>query len=251
MAPSLNIKIIFMICFSSVVAVNMAGNGLVCFILLQKRARRTSISRLLFHLAIADILVAFSLITSFVVAYIVDHPQGPSGDWLCRFVTGRAFAWIGATASSFLLVIVAFERFYATLHPLQKFHRPLYLVPALWILAVLLHIPYFMRSAYDAREVQCLVKFVDHQASRTYFLCRTFLSSVVPICIVSYLYIRVVMCLWFQRSVVPGSSQQFTLRSRNKVTKMLVTVTDIFIICWTPPSVLCTLGSVLMVNNIH
>jgi len=59
-----------------------------------------------------------------------------------------------------------------------------------------------------------------------------------------YLYTRIILCLR-KPGLVQCSSPTAASQSRNKVTKMLVSVSVIFIPCWTPPAVLCVLSPVI------
>ena len=60
------------------------------------------------------------LAPSFIFIHVFTHPDGVTGDWLCRLLTGGTFGWIGAAASVFTLVAVAVERYYAVLYPYEN-----------------------------------------------------------------------------------------------------------------------------------
>ena len=79
---------------------------------------------------------------------------------------------------------------------------------------------------------------------RAYYLAWSFANSLLPISIMGYLYTRIIMCLR-SRVLVTSSASQIVSRSRYKVTKMLISVSVIFISCWTPPVVLCVLSPVI------
>ena len=176
----------------------------------------------------------------------MEQPSGVIGDLLCKFITGGVLGWGAASASSFLLVAIAFERYNATVRPLQTLShgRPSWLVPILWTLAILLDIPSLAVSAYDAESQMCVENFPNYSTTRAYYLTWSFASSVLPICIMGYLYARVILCLR-NRALVPGSSPRSVSQSRDKVTKMLISVSAIFITCWTPPAVLCALSPMI------
>ena len=79
---------------------------------------------------------------------------------------------------------------------------------------------------------------------RAYYLAWSFVNSVLPICIMGYLYVRIILCLR-NRVLVPDSCPRAVSRSKDKVTKMLVSVSVIFVTCWVPPTVLCVLSPVI------
>ena len=165
---------------------------------------------------------------------------------LCKFITGGILGWAAATASSFLLVAVAFERYYATLHPFRSLScsRSRWLVPLLWVLAILLNLPAMVVLAYDIESQTCFQNFPDYTAIRAYYLTWSFFNSILPICNMGYLYVQITLHLR-NRPIMPGSSQALVTRSKNKATKILFRLAAIFITCWTPPSLLCVLNPVI------
>ena len=207
---------------------------------------RASINWLLFHLAIADLLVAVFFIPPCVLSHFIEQPSGLTGDLLCKFIFNGGFGWVAAAASSFLLVMIAFERYYATLYPLQKIRgsRSSWLVPVVWIIAIQLLLPHLLVSIYDAESRGCVENFPDYPTARAYKLTWSFCNSVLPMCIMGCLYVRIILCVR-NRVLVPSSFRNSASKSRNKVTKMLITVSVIYVTCWTPPAVLCLLSPVI------
>ena len=51
------------------------------------------------------------------LSHDVNHPKGIAGTILCAVVTGGGLAHIGAEASLFTVLAVAFERYFAVVHP--------------------------------------------------------------------------------------------------------------------------------------
>ena len=239
-------SLLYALFLTAMILFNIMGNSLVCLLILKNKAMKTSINWLLFHLAVADLLVAVLFIPPCVLSHFVQQPGGVLGDVLCMFITAGTLGWAAASTSSFLLVAVAFERYYATLHPFRSLSRSRsrWLVPVLWVLAILIDIPSIVVSAYDAETQMCVENFPDYTAIRAYYLTWMFFNAVLPICIMGYLYARIIFHLR-NNTIVPGSSHAPMSRSRSKVTKMLISVTAIFITCWTPPAVLCVLSPVI------
>lgn len=61
------------------------------------------------------------------------------------------------------------------------------------------------------------------------------LDFAVPVLIMTALYSKVVYNLWFRRQTNPTEvAQMAVVKSRKKVTKMVLTVTVIFGLCWVP-----------------
>ena len=78
---------------------------------------RTPTNYLLVNLALADIMVALFITPQFILIHSFKHPGGFIGTMLCKLLTGGTFMWLGATASAFTMVVIAFERYYTVLHP--------------------------------------------------------------------------------------------------------------------------------------
>ncbi|XP_078347753.1 allatostatin-A receptor-like [Oculina patagonica] len=239
-------SLVYAVCLAAMIIFNIAGNSLVCLVILKKKAMKTSINWLLFHLAIADLLVAVFFIPPCILSHFMEQPSGVIGDLLCKFFFSGVLGWVAAVVSSFLLVAIAFERYNATLHPLETLsrNRSSWLVPFLSILAILLVTPMFVVSTYDAENQMCVKHFPDYPTARAYYLFWSFCNEFLPISIMGYLYTRISLCLR-NRVLVPGCSPNAMSQSRGKVTKMLITVSVIFIACWTPPAVLCVLSPVI------
>ena len=235
-------SLVFSLSIAAVMIFNIAGNFLVCVVILKKTEMKTSINSLLFHLAIADLLVAVFFFPPTILSHFVEQPSGVTGDLLCKFVFDGALGWVAAMMSSFLLVVIAFERYHATLHPLEQLSRgrSRWLVPIMWILALLLLSPLIVVSKYDVENQICVDNFPNHVTSRVFYLCWSICNELVPITIMGYLYTRIILRL---RAVVlvPVSYPNSVSQSRHKVTRMLISISAIFITCWTPAAVLCIL----------
>ena len=75
------------------------------------------INYLLVNLAAADICYVTFITPRIILSHNFHHPKGITGTVLCAVVTGRGLAWTGAEASIFTLLVVAFERYFAVVHP--------------------------------------------------------------------------------------------------------------------------------------
>ena len=78
---------------------------------------RTPMYYLLVNLVFTDIMVALFIALQFVLIHTFQHPDGVIGTFQCKFLTRRILMWTGAAASAFSLVAIAFERYFALMHP--------------------------------------------------------------------------------------------------------------------------------------
>ena len=113
----------YVICLALIIIFTIADNCLVCGVILKEKTTKTSISWRLFHLAIADSLFAVFFIPPCILSHFIEQPRGVIGDLLCKVVTALSLGYAAASASSFLLVVIAFERYNATLRPLKHLGR--------------------------------------------------------------------------------------------------------------------------------
>ena len=81
---------------------------------------RTPINYLVMNLAVTDMMVATFLAPEVIFIHTFTHPDGVTGDMLCKLLTGGGLAWVGGFASVFTLVTIAIERYYAVLHPYEN-----------------------------------------------------------------------------------------------------------------------------------
>ena len=72
---------------------------------------------LIFNLAVADAVFAAFITPKLIVSLNLKHPGGLGGHVLCVLITGGGFAWVGAFCSTYTLVAIAIERFYAVTDP--------------------------------------------------------------------------------------------------------------------------------------
>ena len=69
------------------------------------------------NLAAADMMVATFFAPYHIFIHTFTHPDGVTGRVLCSLVTGGGFAWVGGACSTFTLVAIAIERYYAVNYP--------------------------------------------------------------------------------------------------------------------------------------
>ena len=74
--------------FCVMVTAALLGNTLVCLVVIQNRKMKTPMNYLLMNLAIADMTVAIFVSPQFIFSRAFVHPEGITGRWLCRFITG-------------------------------------------------------------------------------------------------------------------------------------------------------------------
>lgn len=233
--------------FSLLSLTDFVGNVLVCLIIVQRkrfRFRSSTLDYLFLNLALADITVAVFAIPRYVLNHAFAHPLDSVGDFLCRFVTGGNLMWTGGAASVFTLVTIAFERRHAS-RPYQVGHklskpRLRVLVLSSWIFACLLNLPLFFIMSYDSRSNFCIETWPHPLLPKVYGIIWFSVVGAVPIAIMAIIYSKVVYHLWVKRSL--GRLHHRALFIPRKATKMAITLTVIYSICWLPNLILYILA---------
>ena len=223
---------------------DFVGNILVCLIILQRKRfkfRRSTLDFLFLNLALADITVALFAIPRYVLNHAFVHPLGSVGDFLCRFVTGGDLMWTGGAASVFTLVSIAFERRHASrpYQVRQKLSKSKLrgLVLSSWTFAFLLNLPLFFIMSYDGESNFCIENWPHPLLPKVYGIIWFSVVGAIPISIMAVLYSKVVYHLWVKRSIASRLHRRAILIPR-KATKMAITLTVIYSICWLPNLIL-------------
>ena len=248
----------FAIFFSILIFINLVGNTLVILVVVLNKPMRSPINYLLINLATADIIVAVFIGIPFIITPSLTHLEGKMGDVLCKLFTGGNLGWVGALASVFTLVAVAIERYGAVLYPhsqkgkLTK-TKIIVLVVLCWTLSALWAIPGFNAVTYIPEIKGCAHSWSKPIYAHFYTVGWSVVAGVIPIGILGALYSRMVYHLWFKKDSVREETQKALKRHRKRVTKMVVFVTIIYILCWVPELLIYFLGftGTITLDGIH
>ena len=228
---------------SVIILINLLGNGLVCLVVLRYRDMRTPINYLLVNLALADMLVALSITPQYVIRWTFHHPNGTAGDYMCKFITGGNFIWIGGEVSAFSLVVIAVERYWAVVRPLDgrsrlTTRRLITVVTAGWIFALLYNLPLFFVVRHNtdggSHDQSCTDHWPNTTLAKTFTVACFCVYGAIPISTMVCLYSRVLYKLWKGGIRATQLSEQARIRARLKVTKMVVVVSIMYAVCWLP-----------------
>jgi len=106
--------VVVLVVFSIITILNLIPNGLVVIVVVHYKPVQPSINYLFLNVALADILVATSLIPQYILRPVLTHPDGWAGTLLCKLFTWGFTMWVAETAATATHVVIAIERFYAT-----------------------------------------------------------------------------------------------------------------------------------------
>ena len=215
--------------FCFLVLVGVAGNTLSCLVIITNRAMRTPMNYLILNLAMADIMVVLFTAPRFILAHAFNHPDGLLGSFVCKLFTGGNFSWLGGSASVFSLVAISVERYFAVIHPYGTrgkltMKKVKYVIAGCWLLAVVFNLPLFIFIDYNKNIDFCTEFWPTTWMARAYSTAWLVLFGALPIILMSALYIRVIRRLWFKSQQGPRATQAAIVKSRKRVTKMVIMV---------------------------
>lgn len=120
------------------------------------------------------------------------------------------------------------------------------IIIACWTYAAVIDIPPFLVINFNEERQFCTEYWPHLNLARAYTIMMFNLDFAVPVLLMGGLYAKVVYKLWLRPNNNPTESAQIAVvKSRKKVTKMVLIVTVIFGLCWVPVLTLYMLSYLL------
>ncbi|XP_058256388.1 C-C chemokine receptor type 5-like isoform X2 [Hemibagrus wyckioides] len=199
---------------------------LVLWVILRGAQMKSMTDVSLLNLAIADLLLVFTL--PFLAHYARD--TWVFGNAMCGLVL--SVYYIGFYSGIFFIVLMSIDRYLAIVHSVfaLRIRTKAYGIVAsmvIWILAIIVSFPELLFLGvenYGAEKVcSAYPKNETHNATRSVALYKmNILGLLIPLIIVGYCYL---MVLWRLR----------TLRTAKKLAiRLVIVVMVVFFCCWTP-----------------
>lgn len=161
------------------------------------------------------------------------------------------FQFLAPSSSIAILTVISIDRFYSLVKPFKsksKFTRAYTLIITAWLYAAAIFIPTFYFAKMEGLDTKngklwyCITIPNNSLAGFVYLLFLFLASFLVPLIIMIVLYTRVGKAVWSrQRKIsrshntyISNSSITVLERSRKRVTRMLLMVVVVFLLCWSP-----------------
>uniref|UniRef100_A0A3Q3G8V4 Pyroglutamylated RFamide peptide receptor n=1 Tax=Kryptolebias marmoratus TaxID=37003 RepID=A0A3Q3G8V4_KRYMA len=242
-------KTTFVIMYAVIFVLALAGNSLVIYIVVKKRAIQTATDIFICSLAVSDLLITFFCIPFTLL-------QNISSEWfgvlVCKTVP---FVQTTAIVTGILtMTCIAIERYQGIVFPLkmrrQYSSKRAYKMLLVWIASVVVGSPMlFVQQLevkydflYDHYHVCCQESWRSltyRQAYTTFIMVALFL---LPLAAMLFLYTRIGIELWIRKRVGDASVLNTMnhreigkiSRKKKRAVKMMVTIVLLFTICWAP-----------------
>ncbi|KAL0113558.1 hypothetical protein PUN28_012610 [Cardiocondyla obscurior] len=236
--------LVTIITYSILMVISAIGNISVLTII-KKRKSKSRIQNLVMHLSIADLFVTF-LMMPFEIGW-ASTVSWEAGDAMCRIMA--FFRMFGLYLSSFVIVCISIDRYYAVMRPLQilDVHRKgKILLMLAWVGSVLCSFPQMLVFHLETHPnftcyTQCITFniFPSYVHEVSYSLFGMVVMYWFPLIVIIYTYTSIFMEICrrsMERSEdrIRRSSSGFLSRARVRTLKMTITIIAVFLICWTP-----------------
>ncbi|XP_055343290.1 RYamide receptor-like [Paramacrobiotus metropolitanus] len=241
----------FIFSYGLITLVAIAGNAIVCYIILAFEKMRRTENIFIFNLALADIVLAcFCVPFSFVPNIIVGY--WPFGLIMCKLVNTSQI--VSVLVSSYILVAISVERYVGVFYPFRPkmtFKQVLIVVFLTWFgsfaisLPVVIYMGMFEQPLPDGIFLPlCRENWPVTEDSYKYGVVLLVLQYFLPIAIMGLSYSRIACHVWKMKP--PGEA----LKDRDKkfkdektrMTKMMVVVVLLYVISWLPLNVYIVLS---------
>jgi hypothetical protein len=227
------------IIFSGLFVSNIVGNSVICYTILQRKSLRIPMNILFVNLSIADITVALFMSPRFVFTRLFTHPTGNQGMLMCTFLTGGTLMWCGGVVSLCTLMSISIERYYAIVHPYSfkgrlSARKARGIILLSWLFGILWVIPQMLTRRYSQEKAFCVGDWSQPWHIKAYGFCWLLIAVIVPVCIMATIYPRIIKALWLSGNKTVEISQRVRMRSRKRLTKIIIAVTVIYCCCWLP-----------------
>ncbi|GFR22861.1 allatostatin-A receptor [Trichonephila clavata] len=244
------LSIVVPILFGIIVVVGLIGNALVVIVVTCNPQMRSTTNLLIINLAMADLL--FIVFCVPFTAWDYALPYWPFGDAWCRVV--QYLVIVCAYASIYTLVLMSLDRFLAVVHPVTSMsirtEKNAYIaIGLMWVVIFVCCIPalqshgemYYM-FAYTEYSV-CVFLATSGYNHAAFQICFFLSSYIIPLALIFCLYMLMLKRLWF--GVAPGGHMSAeSVKSKKRVTRMVVVVVVVFACCWCPIQIVLVLKSV-------
>ncbi|XP_058424802.1 somatostatin receptor type 3 [Diceros bicornis minor] len=219
-----------------VCVVGLLGNSLVIYVVLRHTASPSVTNIYILNLALADEL--FMLGLPFLAAQNA-LSYWPFGSLMCRLV--MAVDGINQFTSIFCLTVMSVDRYLAVVHPTRSARWRTAPVArtvsvAVWVASAVVVLPVVVFSGVPRGMSTCHMQWPEPAAAwRAGFIIYTAaLGFFGPLLVISLCYLLIVVKVRSAGRRVRAPSCQRRRCSERRVTRMVVAVVALFVLCWMP-----------------
>ncbi|CAI5786070.1 somatostatin receptor type 3 [Podarcis lilfordi] len=218
-----------------VCVVGLAGNSLVIYVVLCHSVSESVTNVYIFNLALADELFMFGL--PFLAAQNA-LSYWPFGSFMCRLV--MAVDAINQFTSIFCLTVMSVDRYLAVVHPVKsskwRTARVAKAVSAtVWVLSSVVVLPVVVFSDVPPGMSTCHIQWPEPASvwKAGFIVYTATLGFFGPLLVICLCYLLIVVKVRSSGRKVRALTAK-RKRSERRVTRMVVAVVAVFVLCWLP-----------------
>ncbi|XP_062850132.1 somatostatin receptor type 1 [Trichomycterus rosablanca] len=227
-------KIIIPSIYALVCCVGIIGNAMVIYVILKYAKMKTATNIYILNLAIADELFMLS-VPFLATSAAVRH--WPFGSLMCRLVL--SVDGINMFTSIFCLTVLSVDRYIAVVHPIKaaRYRRPTVakvVNVCVWGLSLLVILPIIIFADTVPAEdggVDCNFQWPGSTWSEAFVVYTFLLGFLLPVAAICLCYCLIVVRM---RAVGLKAGWMQRRRSEKKITRMVLLVVTVFVLCWMP-----------------
>ncbi len=227
-------------------SLGLMGNAFVCLVMIRYRnVFNSSTNKLIIHQSLVDFLASLVFILGRCLVISPGNvPQNTLGSFYCRLWLSSLPQFGLFITSSYNLVAISIERYYATCQPVK--HRNLFsgsrlkmIMAAAWLCG---WAPEF-HGIFIAQRVggDCYYIWPSPAAQAVGGLLIFLIELIIPIAVIIFAYTKIILELRKRSRARAEDNNQdarnMLSRANKNVTKTLLVVAVLFGICWTPVSI--------------
>ncbi|XP_034712704.1 somatostatin receptor type 1 [Etheostoma cragini] len=227
-------RIILPSIYALVCCIGLTGNAMVIYVILKYAKMKTATNIYILNLAIADELFMLS-VPFLATSAAIRH--WPFGSLMCRLVL--SVDGINMFTSIFCLTVLSVDRYVAVVHPIKaaRYRRPTVakvVNVCVWVLSLLVILPIIIFAdtvrAPDG-AVDCNFLWPESAWSEAFVVYTFLLGFLLPVGAICLCY-----CLMVARMRAVGLKAGWLQRRRSekKITRMVLLVVAVFVLCWMP-----------------
>lgn len=224
-------------------------NSALLRLLWRQRKQMSRMRVFVFHLCVADLVVAFFQVCPQLMWDITDRFVGP--DLVCRLV--KYLQVLGMFSSTYMIVVMTVDRYQAVCKPMVTFQRTrtrLNLpVSVAWGVSLLGSLPQafiFSKVEVAPGVFDCWAEFIEPWGVQAYVTWTTLVIFILPVSTVVVCQVRICRAIHTnlhkkihkQGSIgvllPPRASEAGMSKARVKTLKMTVVIVLAYIFCWAP-----------------
>lgn len=229
------------ILYALVCIVGLLGNTLVIYVVIRFSKMQTVTNMYIVNLAIADecflIGIPFLIVTMYKQQWIF-------GNAMCKVY--MISTSINQFTSSIFLFIMSADRYIAVCHPISspKWRTPLisrivsllaWTASAVFVTPVVMYANAFPAGGDNSTALTCNIIWTTQDQTtsgqRLFTIYSFILGFAVPLLLIFIFYCFVIRKL---KTVGPKNKSKEKRRSHRKVTKLVLTVITVYVLCWLP-----------------